>query len=295
MRIIGGVLCLLLSTATLPAQSTLPGNASPEGLAPSQSKLLAQWFAHIGRPRAGEPFGTYLARAAYFQRGLRYHAPAQIDQQAGRTESLRLNLKNFDCISLIESSFAVARCGWRGRSGADCFISEVVASRYRGGRRGDYADRLHYFSEWLSDNSRRGRLRDLAPALGGRPARRSINYMSRHPRAYPALKRPEIARRIRGIEARLSRNPPTFVDRQTVARAQKKLRDGDIVAIVTNVRGLLVTHAGLVLRVKGQPRLLHASRYHKGVVLDGASLAGYVSRRPERKGLLIARPRPPGS
>ena len=56
----------------------------------------------------------------------------------------------------------------------------------------------------------------------------------------------------------------------------------------------MVTHAGFVLRSEGgRARLVHASSYHRRVVLTREDLADYLLRRPERTGVMVARPLPP--
>ena len=59
--------------------------------------------------------------------------------------------------------------------------------RYRGGKRGGYASRLHYFSEWIADGERRGLVRDLGTELGGVEDGRPLRFMTSHRDSYPAL------------------------------------------------------------------------------------------------------------
>ena len=78
------------------------------------------------------------------------------------TEPLTLSLTKFDCVSLVESCLAVSRVADDQAAPAwDRFGREMERMRYRDGERRDYASRLHYFSEWISDGARRGLLRDL--------------------------------------------------------------------------------------------------------------------------------------
>ena len=49
------------------------------------------------------------------------------------------------------------------------FTREVERMRYRGGRRLSYTSRLHYFSEWISDNEELGLVRNVTRDLGGVP------------------------------------------------------------------------------------------------------------------------------
>jgi hypothetical protein len=66
------------------------------------------------------------------------------------------------------------------------------------------------------------------------------------------------------------------------------------VGIVTTEPGRLIGHAGFVVRdERGRTHLLHASSHHRRVVVTVRSLADYLLRRPERWGVMVARPRPP--
>jgi hypothetical protein len=117
--------------------------------------------------------------------------------------------------------------------------------------------------------------------------------MSKHPALYPAIAVENVHAQIAAIEARLSRTDIVVLDRASVAAAEPRLRTGDLIAFVGSKPGILVTHAGFVRRGDdGVPRVLHASSYHKKVLL-GSSVESYVSRRAERRGVMIVRPLPP--
>src|SRR5690606_25515905 len=74
-----------------------------------------------------------------------------------RVEPLTLSLQYFDCITLVEACLAIARVARRpGSPEWASFAREIERMRYRGGERKGYLSRLHYFSEWLDDNERRG-------------------------------------------------------------------------------------------------------------------------------------------
>jgi hypothetical protein len=199
-------------------------------------------------------------------------------------------------VSFIESTLAVARCGFRGEPTASCFEREIELSRYRGGIQRDYASRLHYFDEWIDDNEARHRVANLTKELGGEPFFRSYFYISSRvlPRTrLPASDLARLTREVSRTESRLSEAPHVVLSREAAARALAGLPDGDLVAFVRDRPGLLVHHAGFVYRDRGKPRLLHASSYHGRVVLTREELTRYLLRRPERQGVIVARPLAP--
>ncbi|MEO1483876.1 MAG: N-acetylmuramoyl-L-alanine amidase-like domain-containing protein [Myxococcota bacterium] len=260
--------------------------ASP--LTPEIEAEVQHWFDTVGERQDGESFGELSTRAARLKLGVPYD---RTPQRAG-PETLRIHLDALHCVSLVEYADAVARCVWSASPNPECFAAEVEATRYRDGSLVDYASRLHYFTDWLTDNQRRSRLRSLVEAEA--TLRERYFFMTHHPASYPALKDQATARAIAAVERRLSNTDVRYVPRNEVSTFQSALKTGDIVAFITRKPGLLVTHTGYIVRDnEGRPRLLHASSHNGRVVLSRGDLADYVLRRPERRGIIVARPLAP--
>ncbi len=252
-----------------------------------QTSLLSCWYQSVGAPMPHEGFGEFLGRVARTRVGTPYdHSP-----EMKAKETFRAELRRFECVSFIESSLGVARCAWRGQPTKDCFVWEVLGLRYRSGIMSDYSSRLHYFVDWLEDNRGRWRLRDVTEELGGTPIRRSFFYLTRRAAIIPALSSPSARRAMADVEARLSAQSHAVVGRNRIRQAVPSLQDGDIVAIIGNKPGRLATHAGFIsIDESGIAHLLHASSYHDRVLVTREDLADYMLRRPERRGVIVARP-----
>src|SRR5690606_12471803 len=82
-------------------------------------------------------------------------------------ERLVINLRGLDCVSFVENTLALSRLVRAGVSDFEAFQAEIRALRYRDGAIDGYPSRLHYFTEWIADNERMGRVRDVTPELGG--------------------------------------------------------------------------------------------------------------------------------
>jgi len=174
---------------------------------------------------------------------------------------------------------------------ADVFAA-VTFTRYRGGRLTDYTSRLHYTSEWIADNVRKGVLDDVTASLGGADCARGVDFMSTHPDAYAALKtHPALVDSMRRIERAIVRLPRFCVPKDRVAAAEPGLHTGDLVAIATSTEGLDYAHTGIIVRdAHGVARFMHASSKHGKVILDG-SLSDYLAGAPKSfTGVTIARP-----
>ena len=166
-------------------------------------------------------------------------------------------------------------------------------SRYRGGALGDYASRLHYFVDWIGDNEARGRIENLTTSLGGTPVQKDFYLITRRELPKAAIDQEAIdavTETLLATEQRLSSTSHDVLGRESAPEALRALEDGDLVAFVRERPGLLVHHAGFVYWANGTPRLLHASSYHERVVITESDLTDYLLRRPERKGVIIARP-----
>lgn len=275
--------------AILISQSESSGS-SLAALSRPQAALLAQWYDHLGEPDQGETFGDFLARAASIKCLSPYK---RLDETIG-PERLRIDLKTFDCLSLIDTSIAVARCRWLREPTETCFVRELIATRYRNGVKKDFASRLHYLEEWLDDNRSRHRLDDLTRDLGGVLLRRRFAYMSGHRNLYPPMADPIARGAIELTEAKLSQRIYAVIVRSSVREKAPLLQNGDLVGIVTTDPGRLLGHAGIVVRDgRGGVQLLHASSHRRRVVLTRTSLADYVLRREERWGIMVARLRSP--
>ena len=67
------------------------------------------------------------------------------------------------------------------------------------------------------------------------------------------------------------------------------LKDGDIIAITTNIPGLDVVHLGLACYEKGVLKLLHASSTQKMVVVSQEPLAQMLKRNKKFTGIRVLR------
>jgi hypothetical protein len=239
--------------------------------------------ARTGELALGTPYEAYTLEA-YLKAG---GSPA-------RTEPLTLSLTRFDCVSLVEACVAVARVARAQQSASwEAFGREMERMRYREGKREGYTSRLHYFSEWISDNARRGLVRDLGSELGGVEDRRPLRFMTEHRDSYPALRDHETFRAIGALESALDRAPRRVIPTARIPEISKQIQTGDILAFATAIEGLDVTHTGLAYRdAGGTLRVLHAPISGGVVEISRGTLPEYVAAIRRSTGILVARPLP---
>jgi hypothetical protein len=205
-------------------------------------------------------------------------------------ERLVVNLREFDCVTYVEAVLVLARLTRAGQDDFDSFLRELERVRYRGGRLDGYGSRLHYFSEWLSDNERKGLLREITRELGGVRVDEPINFMSSNAHAYPPLADAAELATVRETERRLSAEQRYFIPQRRIGEVAASVRDGDIIAATSSVYGLDVAHTGFAIWIDGRLHLMHAPLVGTDVEISERPLAERIVRITGQDGIMVARP-----
>lgn len=246
------------------------------------------------------PFGDAVAAVGRSFVGTAY-VPGTLEVPG--PERVVVNFRGLDCVTFVENAIAIARFVRGGglavlgnRSAAEeRYRALLEEMRYRDGVLDGYPSRLHYFSEWIADNARRGLLVDLGPELGAVPDPEPVDFMSTHPDAYRQLADPDVLADIRAVEERLSAGPRRYVPEGRIAAVADRIRDGDVIAATSTVAGLDVAHTGLALHVDGRLHLLHAPLVGDSVEVSELPLADRILRIEAQDGIMVARPQEGGA
>ncbi len=133
--------------------------------------------------------GTPCRRARTRNRQMLSGSPLSVGTLESKgAEHLVVNLKEFDCFTFVENVTALVCLLTSPQHSFDAFRRILRKIRYRQGRVQGYPSRLHYFSDWIHDNQKKGFVRDVTRDLGGRPLKKAINFMTTHPELYPPLR-----------------------------------------------------------------------------------------------------------
>jgi len=182
-------------------------------------------------------------------------------------ERLVVDLDAFDCVTLVETALALARS--RTTRG---FLAELKNTRYRDGRVA-WTTRLHYFSDWLRHNQRRGALAIRSRGAGSRPVEAILSVVEGLP-----------PRRVRFH----------VVPKRGLRAAGSRISDGAIVAFASVRPGLDFFHTGILFREpgggSGSLTLYQAKRSVGAVVAE--PLSDFLSANRMR-GVAFATPRAP--
>ena len=215
--------------------------------------------------------------------------------EVNREEQLVVNTRQLDCTTLVENVVALTLCMQRHLYSARDFMNALVEIRYRGGIIDGYASRLHYFTDWIEDNSRKGLVTEQQEPVPPFTAVQTIHvgYMSQHPQSYRALKEhPELVPVIKAQEDSLAGRQYRYIPKQQVRNTdamRKAVLDGDIIAITCNKPGLDIAHLGFAVWQKDGLHLLNASQLHKKVVEEPMTLGAYLQKHPSHTGIRIVR------
>jgi hypothetical protein len=173
----------------------------------------------IHRLVAGEP---KLARRVRMVADAFVGRPYVIDPLIGGPkvpEKLVIRFDAFDCITFIESVLALAKS--TSRKG---FISELKKARYRDGVVA-WSSRLHYFSDWMRHNQKRGAIKIRTRGSGARSIDTAISLIKALP-----------ARRIR----------IHVVPKKDIGLALHRISNGSVVAFASVRPTLDFFHTGLI-------------------------------------------------
>ena len=205
------------------------------------------------------------------------------------TEHLVINLREFDCVTFVETVVALVECVNLQQKSFEAFKRRLRRIRYREGRLQGYPSRLHYFCDWIYDNERNGILRNVTAEIGGKPWRKTLAFMTTHPDLYPPLRSAANLRRMKAIESKISRRSMFFIPKNVLRRLEHRIREGDLIVVTTNREGLDVQHVGFAARVNNRIHLLNASSAEGEVVLSGQTLYRYLMQGKTRSGIMVAR------
>jgi hypothetical protein len=219
--------------------------------------------------------------------------------EAPGPERLVINLRELDCVTFVENVLALVRFVRHDGTGLladppaararyEQYLREL---RYRGGTIDGYPSRVHYFSEWLAENERGGRVRQITRELGGTSDPEPIDFMSTHRAAYRQLEEPGILDAIRAMEARLNRALPRwYIPENRIGGAAAQIRNGDVIAATSTLGGLDVAHTGFALWREGKLHLLHAPLVGRAVEISEQPLAERILAIKSQDGIMVARP-----
>lgn len=206
-------------------------------------------------------------------------------------EALVVHLDKADCTTFVETVLALSLTDKKGKTDFGSFKEALQCIRYREGHLKGYASRLHYFSDWIKDNEKKGivreRTREIMTFI---PQVLQLDFMSTHRDSYPQLRNNLLlTAQIAEIEKEWKNVSVSYIPKASLNASSENLeiKNGDILAITTNIKGLDVVHTGFAIWMGGKLHLLHASSAMKKVILDPQPLFDYSKNKKAHTGVRV--------
>ena len=204
-------------------------------------------------------------------------------------EQLVCNLQDFDCSTFVENVLALTLTQKSATKRFIGYQQTLQKLRYHDAKIEGYASRLHYFLEWKIQAEKNKIVRDITAELGGEKVEKTINFMSKHPAFYAALKDTLILQKIKKNETILNQSHWTYIPKDKVKSIESKMQNGDIVGVTSGIEGLDFNHQGFVIFRNGRPHLLHASSEFKEIKISDEPLTDYLAKIKKHTGIVILR------
>lgn len=211
--------------------------------------------------------------------------------EVGDTETLVINFGGLDCTTFVENVMAFSLMLKDQQSTFDSFTGNLETVRYRNGSLNGYPSRLHYFTEWIRNNEKKGLVKDITAELGGVELEKSINFMGTHRELYPFLANDTNFEAMLAVEKELAKEKLCYLPKDQIESKEQEIKSGDIIALATSIKGLDVTHTGIAIhQPDGRLHLLHASSKNGEVEISELPLADYLKNIKSNIGIIVARP-----
>lgn len=206
-------------------------------------------------------------------------------------EKLVVNLRQFDCTTLVESCMAIYETMLTGYKSFSNYFIQLRMIRYRDGKIDGYTSRLHYMTDWIFENKRRRVLTDITPDLGGAVMNKRIDFMSTHPNTYKQLKDDSVnIEKMMIVEDNINaRQDYIVLPKSKIKGIEGKIKDGDIILFASGSEGLDYSHAGIAFHNYGKLTFIHASSKAKRVIIEPKTLANYCKDSKSLTGITVLR------
>ena len=249
--------------------------------------LLKSYFA-ISPSYKATSIEDVLEQTARFFLGTPYVAHTLDNNEK---EELVVNLREMDCVTLVENVLALSLATYSGNLSEDYFVEKLTKIRYRNNEVMDYASRIHYTSDWIFENERKGLIRNISKELSGVKETKRIDFMSSHRSAYQQLATDDaMLSEIIQIENKINdRDGFYYLPKELIASKANKILHMAVIGFVTSIDGLDTTHVGFAFHEGGRLTFIHASTGKMEVVIDSKTLSDYCLSQKNCKGIIVAK------
>lgn len=246
----------------------------------------------VKKDLSAKPINEVIAEIGKSFLGIDYEAFA-IERDG--EEQLVIHLSGLDCTTFLENCLVLSRCIKKSKTSFDDYMNEFTFVRYRDGKIERYPSRLHYFSDWIFNNTAKGLVKDISKEIGGEPIHFKVGFMTKNPDKYKHLReQPEFIPVIKKQEEEINSRTYYYIPNNKVAQYENKIQNGDLIAITTNLEGLDIGHVGIAVKMdNGRIHFMHAPLVGAKVQITEVPLPDYLARVKKHTGIIVLRPQEP--
>lgn len=207
-------------------------------------------------------------------------------------ENLIINCDEMDCTTFVEYTLALSLSPEEDGQVAEGDFAEMVQKiRYRDGKIDGYASRLHYMTDWIDNGVRNDFLTDVTAQNCSDKLKVSVGYMTAHSKAYkPLTSSQRNVEQMKQVEKKLSGKSVNYLPKEKLpAQGLPWIKNGDVIAVTTNMPGLDVIHMGIAFYVGDKLGLLHASSEAGKVEVSPLTLSQMLKNHDSWTGIRVIR------
>jgi len=210
-------------------------------------------------------------------------------------EHLVIHLTGLDCTTFLENAVVFARCVKSGKTSFEDYQNELTKVRYREGKIDKYPSRLHYFSDWIFDNSKKGIVEDITKSIGGKPFPNKVGFMSKNRDKYTQIStNDEFYTAIKTKEEEINSRTYSYIPKADVKKIEDQIGNGYLIAITSGVEGLDIAHVGIAVKMEnGRIHFLHAPLVGAKVQITKEPLHDYLAKNKKQTGIMVLKPLEP--
>lgn len=196
------------------------------------------------------------------------------------TATLRLNMEDFTPLNFINTTLALAETASGANPSEQEFENTLIRFSCRKGENAGFPSIMWHSSDWIIDNSYRGNISELTENIdGARSKTKSLDFMSRNPKNFAAMKDSLTADKIKMIEFgfrnhRIPILPKSHISKKDVT---EDLRNGDILVMIANQDGEDIYRIGIVKMEEDGAHLIYVDPEQGKVMKSPDALKRYFN------------------
>lgn len=261
MRHLLKIFIISLSLFTL---AIAPVSAQIRYQSPQDSEKVMEIITQASK---GETYGDKITEAAKAMQGIPFGKAADNDSLG----TIMIRLDSLSQREFIYLAMAAAKTAEQSLPTLREFERNIENISRRKGVDEGFTSQFLYGADWINDNIYRGNLKEMTEYLGGGGFRtKTLDYVSRHPEEFPAMKDSVTAAKIKIVEFGFRSHRIPHMKKQSIGNKAVKdlLQNGDIIIMNPPDIDFDIYDIGIVSMENGEPTLIHIPRNQGKVVLD---------------------------